>query len=126
QVGDDKGDLFLNIETICEWNKEEVNPLSGFFSPSLSYYKFSSPDCSDGVVFLWDDGFSAFQLSEGWQGKTKEGIQIGDSLNTFLTTYPDFEVDEENDLLYSREREQVNILAYFNEDQTLRTLRVER
>jgi len=55
--------------------------------------------CGDeGVIFIWAwQSFRAFKLAEGWTGETAEGIRLGDSLDDFLTVYPDFVKTDEKD-----------------------------
>ncbi|MFA6503608.1 MAG: hypothetical protein WCT54_01475 [Patescibacteria group bacterium] len=50
--------------------------------------------CEGGVVLVWiGDRFSAFQLSQGWTGKTDTGFGVGSSYEDFIKAYPDYESD---------------------------------
>ncbi len=55
--------------------------------------------CEGGVRLVWAyNGLRDIYLSEGWQGSTDKGIEIGDSLDDVRSAYPNA-VDVSNDVV---------------------------
>lgn len=68
----------------CGW--EVWNEHEGGYGDTYQVSKFGG-----GLIFIWAwNNFSGFIASKGWEGKTEEGIKLGDSIGTFLDTYPYF------------------------------------
>jgi len=81
--GDDS--MGWKLKSDCGWSI--YNGHEGGYGETLEL----SSCGSNGVIFVWAyQTFYAFRVAEGWQGKTKEGIGIGDSLTNFLNAYPNF------------------------------------
>jgi len=116
-----EGTLPINLASTCGWNKRELS--DGIIQTT---YVFTSIDCGEGVRLEWKSGLSAFQLTQGWLGSTREGIQIGTDLTTFLTAYPSFEVNNLDTLLYDARIDNIDIIAVFDEQSKLEMLRMER
>jgi hypothetical protein len=52
---------------------------------------YAAFSCDTTVIFVWTwSSFTLFRVDERWAGQTEEGIRMGDSMDKFLATYPDF------------------------------------
>ena len=111
-----------HIETTCGWKIH-----NGHAGGVGDTYQVRSEECGTSVVFEWAyGGFASFYLGNGWTGSTKEGIKLGDDLDTFLSVYPEFEVSSSNDLQYEFSNSNRRIRAIFNSENKLKNLFIKR
>lgn len=112
-----------SLVTYCGW--AIYNGHHGGYGDTLEVSAFG--EYGTGVVLTWAyNDFRSIYLQVGWEGKTDRGIGIGDSLEAFVTAYPEAEVTEGMArVTFDPANYNAVMAAYFNTfDQTLLTMTI--
>ena len=119
-----QGDLVVSLFIDCGWEIYENRRGGNQGRP------FAVTNCAESVVMHWEDEkFQFMELDETWDGSTEAGIAMGATIESFLSTYPEFVEEflqpDMTTLVFNDDRYKVT--AFFDLDSgVLSKLRVER